>query len=100
MKNHKSSSSIFWLMLGSALLTGCAASGPAFKPVNPIPAGKGVVYIYRQPGLVGSAVYGTVSANNKPITKITSGGYFPYISIPDLCISKLAQRPLMKPMLR
>ena len=26
-------------------LIGCA-SGPAFKPVNPIPEGKGVVYIY------------------------------------------------------
>lgn len=82
MKNHKSSSYFLWLLLGSTLLAGCAAPGPIFKPVDLVPPNKGVVYIYRQPGFVGSAVFGTVTANNKPITKIMQGGYFPYLSDP------------------
>jgi hypothetical protein len=71
-----------WIILIAVLLSGCSASGPAFKPVNPIPADKGVVYIYREPAIVGGAVYGTVTANNSPITKIKNGGYFPYIANP------------------
>jgi hypothetical protein len=63
-------------------LAGCTASGPAFKPVQPIPDGKGVVYIYREPGFVGSGVYGTVTANKAPITKIRTGGYYPYVANP------------------
>ncbi len=83
MKQNKSFNSAIWLLLGSVLLAGCAAPGPLFKPVDLVPpTNKGVVYIYRQPGIVGSAVYGTVTANNKPITKIMQGGYFPYISDP------------------
>lgn len=73
---------IIYTAIMLTLLTGCGASGPAFKPVQPIPTDKGVVYIYREPGIGGSAVYGTVTANAKPITKIQSGGYFPYISKP------------------
>ena len=71
-----------WLVLTVVLVTGCSASGPTFKPIDPIPTGKGVVYIYRESGLVVSGVYGTVTANQKPITKIKNGGYYPYISNP------------------
>lgn len=78
----KFSGSALVLCLTSLLIAGCSASGPAFKPIDPIPAGKGVVYIYREPGVVGSGVYGTVSANKRPITKIKNGGYFPYVSNP------------------
>ncbi|MBK8815599.1 MAG: DUF2846 domain-containing protein [Methylococcaceae bacterium] len=63
-------------------IIGCSASGPAFKPVNPIPYDKGVVYIYREPSFAGSGVYGTVTANKMPITKIKNGGYFPFIANP------------------
>lgn len=70
------------IILILTLLVGCGASGPAFKPVDPLPAGKGVVYIYRESGFVGGGVYGTVTADKKPITKIKNGGYFPYISSP------------------
>lgn len=66
----------------SILIAGCSASGPAFTPLDPIPFGKGVVYIYRTPSFVGGGVYGTVSANKKPLTKIKNGGYFPYVSDP------------------
>ena len=63
------------------LIAGCGASGPVFKPIDPLPAGKGVVYIYRESGFVGG-VYGTVTANKIPITKIRNGGYIPYLSNP------------------
>lgn len=82
MQIQKLNDLIIWIILASALLAGCTASGPAFKPVDPLPAGQGVVYIYREPGFVGSGVYGTVTANKTPITKIMTGGYFPYISKP------------------
>ena len=86
MRHEKTSRARRGLIIASALvaalLAGCSASGPAFKPVDPIPAGRGVVYVYRQPGFVGSAVYGTVTANKTPITKIENGGYFPYVSDP------------------
>jgi len=82
MQNRKFDRLKLWIILTSALINACSASGPAFKPVDPIPAGKGVVYIYREPGFAGSAVYGTVTANKSPITKIKTGGYFPYISSP------------------
>ena len=82
MRNQKSNSLVVWIFLVSTVIAGCSASGPAFKPVDPIPTDKGVVYIYREPGFVGSGVYGTVTANSTPITKIKTGGYFPYISSP------------------
>jgi hypothetical protein len=84
MHSYKSFGATIWGILISILFAGCAASGPAFKPmpIEATPLGKGVVYIYRQPGLVGGAVYGTVTANHKPITKIRNGGYFPYVSDP------------------
>jgi hypothetical protein len=82
MYDFKFLSSIFGFILISILIEGCGASGPIFKPIEPIPAGKGVVYIYRESGLVGGGVYGTVTANKTPITKIKNGGYFPYLSSP------------------
>ena len=77
MPNRISNSSSLWIILASALIAGCTASGPAFKPVDPIPAGEGVVYIYREPGFVGSGVYGTVTANKTPITKNQDRWLFP-----------------------
>jgi hypothetical protein len=78
---HKSR--ILILIAINLSLIGCA-SGPAFKPVDPIPEGKGVVYIYREHAFMGagSAVTSDVSVNNAPITNILNGGYYPYISDP------------------
>ena len=64
------------------LAAGCSASGAAFTRVSPIPEGKGVVYIYRQPSFVGGGVYGTVKANDVPVTQIKNGGYYPYVANP------------------
>lgn len=69
------------MLLGFMLLVSCGATGPSFQPVSP-PPGKGVVYIYRQSSFVGGGVFGTVRANNQPVTKIRNGGYFPYVGPP------------------
>lgn len=82
MRDFKFVGSILGIVFVSTLIVGCGASGPTFKPVDPLPAGKGVVYIYRESGFVGGGVYGTVTADKTPITKIKNGGYFPYISNP------------------
>ena len=82
MRNFKLLGLVFGFILVSTLVIGCGASGPVFKPVDPIPTGKGVVYIYRESGLVGSGVYGTVIADKTPLTKVRNGGYFPYLSNP------------------
>ena len=82
MNPLKSSLSAAALLFSAILLSSCGANGPAFKPVSPIPDGKGVVYIYRSSSIVGGAVYGTCKVDNSPITKITNGGYYPYIATP------------------
>lgn len=84
MKYQQINNSLFWLIFASILMTGCSASGPKFKPVNPIPDGKGIVYIYRSPSIIGSGVYGTATANSIPFTKIKNGGYYPYLSEPGV----------------
>lgn len=82
MKNNVLSiPAITGVFLSSILFVSCNATGPSFQPVSP-PPGQGVVYIYRQPKHAGSTVYGTVKADNKPITKIKSGGYYPYLGAP------------------
>lgn len=74
-----------WLALSIvALCAGCSADGTPFTKVDSIPDGKGVVYIYRPAHFTGSAVYGTLKANDVPITKVTNGGYFPYVAEPGM----------------
>ena len=64
------------------VLVGCSASGPRFQRVSPIPAGKGVVYVYRKSAFVGCGVYGTLKVNDQPVTKVKNGGYYPCICTP------------------
>lgn len=71
---------VVWLFLATTLV-GCGATGPIFKPIA-VPADKGVVYIYRESSFVGGGVYGTVSADKTPLTKIRNGGYFPFVANP------------------
>ncbi len=68
MQNQQTYRSIFWLIFATIFITGCSAKGIKFEAINPIPDGKGVVYIYRSPSIIGSGVYGTASANNIPLT--------------------------------
>jgi hypothetical protein len=65
-----------------AALASCATLGPPFQPLASIPSGKAVVYIYRPPKLVGSAISFTVNAGELPVITLSNGGYFPYIAEP------------------
>lgn len=78
----KSSRTLLATLALALASTGCSSSGPAFSRISPIPSGKGVVYVYRSPNFAGSGVYGTVKANDVPLTKIKNGGYFPYVAQP------------------
>lgn len=77
----KSRRLVFGLAAWSALLAGCSTSSPAFKPLESIPAGQGVVYLYR-PANSPAAADATVKANRVPIARIAPGGYFPYVGKP------------------
>jgi len=44
------------LLAGLLLITGCASLGPVYQKVDQIPEGKGLAYIYRPAGFVGSGV--------------------------------------------
>jgi hypothetical protein len=65
-----------------ASLAACVSLGPPFQPVAAIPAGKALVYIYRTPSFVGSAVSYTVNAGQLPVVTLYNGGYFPFITNP------------------
>jgi hypothetical protein len=71
------------MMLGAALLAGCATEAPTFSPVAPIPAGKGVVYLYRPPEGGQEAGAGPlVSANKVPLANLGRGEYFSLVGRP------------------
>lgn len=55
-----------------------------FQPVDSIPAGKALVYIYRTAEFTGSAVHYSVSVNGTPISRVHlyNGGYFVYFAEP------------------
>jgi len=61
-------------------LSGCSASGPAFKPYGEFSSEKGLVYIYRQAQFQGSAIAYTVKANGVAIGTLKNGGYLTYLA--------------------
>jgi hypothetical protein len=67
---------------GLALMSGCATTGPAFTKVENIPAGKGLMYIYRPASFKGAAVSYDVHVKDKVVTNLKNGGYFPYFAEP------------------
>jgi len=69
------------LLVGLLLFPGCA-SGPKFTKIQAIPDSMGLVYIYRPGKLIGGAVSYQVNANGTSITRLGSGGYFPYFAKP------------------
>ena len=73
---------LVFAVIVAAMGAGCSAKGAAFTRLSPLPADKGVVYIYRQSSFVGGGVYGTVKANDAPVTRIKNGGYYPYVAAP------------------
>jgi WD40 repeat protein len=72
--------SIALLFVAVSLLSSCAM-GSAYKKVDKIPDGMGVVYIYRPSSIMGPAA-AEVDANRVGITSLSKGGYYPYFSKP------------------
>lgn len=73
-----------WLALVTTvgLLQGCATLGPAYKEVSETPSDKSTVYIYRPSNFVGGGVSYYLYANDKIVTKLHNGSYYPYIAEP------------------
>ncbi len=71
---------------------GCGVSGEKFVPVT-TPPGKAVVYIYRPHSMRGGSAEWTLMANDKPLTIIKNGGYYPYITEPGHIKFTAKQRP-------
>jgi hypothetical protein len=69
---------LMWVALAAGGLAGCTPEVPKFKPVEPIPAGQGVIYLYRPLVPGEDALLGTLTVNRRPITQLKNGGYFPY----------------------
>jgi hypothetical protein len=80
MKGCRSSVYVF-LVAMVCVMAGCA-SGPAFKKIDEIPQGKGLVYIYRPAGIVGSAIAYDVYAGTEKVGRLVPGGYLTYLSSP------------------
>lgn len=55
-----------------------------FAPVESIPEGKAVIYIYRMAEFTGSAVHYSLNVNDVPLSRIHlyNGGYFVYFADP------------------
>ncbi len=58
-------------------IIGCASTGPQFTQQEP-DSTTALLYIYRKPRFYGSGLKYTIFANDKPITVMPNGGYFPY----------------------
>jgi hypothetical protein len=71
-------------LIGVLLLAGCATHGSGFQPVAKTPRGMAVIYIYRTPEFAGEALSYDVKANDKVVTTLRSGGYYPYVVRPGL----------------
>lgn len=85
MKQINKTSVALFVLIGGLMLSvagGCSASGPAFTPVADVPAGKGVVYVYRPYRFFGSAVTYAVRTGDKVIATARNGGYLYYIADP------------------
>ena len=69
-------------LTGFLLLVGCAASGPKFAPLDSIPEGKALVYIYRPNSIIGGAIRFHVAVGGERIVYLIRGGYYPYFADP------------------
>jgi hypothetical protein len=74
--------SIGVLLVGVLVIAGCATLGPAFQPVNSIPEGVGLIYLYRESAFFGGGVTYDVKVGETVITTLPSGGYYPYLVKP------------------
>lgn len=66
---------ILLLLSVTALLAGCAASGPAFSPAHVSDPEAATVYIYRKPALALTARAAYFYVNDVNVFDLNSGGY-------------------------
>ena len=65
------------------LLGGCAAKGPIYSSAESVPTGKALVYIYRSPSFLGGGIFYDIhDGEQKVVTTLRNGGYYPYIRDP------------------
>ena len=70
------------LLVGVLLLGGCATLGPVYRPVDAIPDGMALIYIYRESQFIGAGVAYDVKVGETVVTTLHSGGYYPYFVKP------------------
>jgi len=78
---------VLLICCGGCLVVGnCDTGAPASAVVygeRPVPAGKSLVYIYREPHTAGSVNVFRIFANGKEITRVGNGGYYDYTVDPS-----------------
>jgi hypothetical protein len=70
------------IIAGLMALSGCAAHIQTFKQVDNLPADKAVIYIYNVGGANHSLFPLAIWANDKEITLLKKGSYYPYVAEP------------------
>lgn len=73
---------VIGILLLIAVLSSCVTLGPPFKPVDSIPPGKALIYMYRTNAFVGGAISYDMNVNDKIITILYRGGYYPHFVDP------------------
>lgn len=68
------------VLAGSASITAGKKIATAFEPVNELPEGKAIVYIYRPNDGI-SQVY-NIRANGESLVNLRPGSYFPFVCDP------------------
>ena len=87
------------LLLAMIVLTGCAATGPAFHPEKKIPDGYGIVYIYRIDKLANRLIQPGIKVDDTEYPTLPAGGYLPIVvkegeHVFDLILSKNYEDPV------
>lgn len=72
---------LFLSITSLALLASCASSGPEFVAETPH-KDKAIVYIYRQPGLIGAGGTFSIFADGKLLATFWNGQYYEHVANP------------------
>ena len=70
------------LATAAILLSGCSTTGDAFAPAAGVPAGKALVYVYRNGALHGAMFTPTVTFGSDVKIPLSVSGYYPYVASP------------------
>jgi hypothetical protein len=77
----KSSTKLATVALAAALLSGCAARGPAYKPAEDLPPGNALVYVYRGSSFAFGARSASFYVDDVNVFDLRAGGYS-WVSLP------------------